>query len=227
MEIIVLGDIHMATDAIRTIAGIEEADLVILNGDLTNYGTTRDARKVLDGALQVNPNVLAQFGNLDRPEINDYLEDLGINIHGQAKLVQSKVCIVGVGGSNFTPFNTPSEFAENEIQTIATHALRQGIEYAHLAAPLHNKKIPVILISHAPPFKTKVDKIRSGKHVGSQAIRSAIERYQPDLCVCGHIHESKGKDMIVNTPVYNPGMSRLGGCVSISVNQSQLDACLQ
>ncbi|EKD35075.1 MAG: hypothetical protein ACD_75C02066G0001, partial [uncultured bacterium] len=35
MKIIVFGDIHMATGEARRIPGIAEADLVILNGDLT------------------------------------------------------------------------------------------------------------------------------------------------------------------------------------------------
>lgn len=227
MKIIAFGDIHMATEAVHSIPGIQEADLVLLNGDLTNYGTISDAKKVLDSVMQINPNVLAQYGNLDHPEINDYLQELDMNLHGQARLVQGQVCLIGVGGSNPTPFNTPSEFEEQELQEIVTNGFRQGIEFASLAEPLHNHKIPVILISHAPPFKTRVDKIRSGKHVGSTAIRKAIEHYRPNLCICGHIHEARGEDLIATTPVLNPGMLKQGGSVSIFVEQSQLKIALQ
>lgn len=125
MKIIAFGDIHMATAETGRIPGIKEADLVILNGDLTNYGGTSEVRNVLDDIMKINPNVLAQFGNLDDSDVNDYLEELGINLHGQARLVQGEVCLIGVGGSNFTPFHTPSEFPEKEILILAHRAFRQ------------------------------------------------------------------------------------------------------
>ncbi len=223
MKIIAFGDIHMATAEVERIPGIKEADLLILSGDLTNFGGARETKTVLDDILRSNPNVLAQFGNLDSPEVNEYLEQLDINLHGQARLVQGEVCIIGVGGSNFTPFGTPSEFPEKELAALADRAFRQGQEYIALAQPLHRRKIPLILISHVPPYNTAVDALYSGKHVGSKAIRAAIEYYQPDLCITGHIHEAKGRDTIYNTPIYNHGMLRHGGWLTITVNQSQLE----
>jgi hypothetical protein len=227
MKIIVFGDIHMATAEAGRIPGLKEADLVILNGDLTNYGGPKETKTVLDDIMKINPNVLAQFGNIDRRDVNDYLEKLGINLHGQARLVQREVCLIGVGGSNFTPFHTPSEFPEKELAQFADRAFRQGQEFISLAEPLLNRKIPRILISHVPPFNTEVDKLHNGKHVGSKAIRSVIELYQPELCVTGHIHEAKGTDTILKTPVYNHGMLRQGGWVTIDIRQSQLEITLQ
>lgn len=227
MKIIAFGDIHMATGEARRIPGIKDADLVILNGDLTNYGGTKEAKKVLDDILTLNPNVLAQFGNLDGREINDYLENLDLNLHGQARLVQGKVCLVGLGGSNPTPFNTPSEFSERELLAIADRAIRQGRDYTALAEPLHKRRIPLIFVSHAPPCNTSVDRLHSGKHVGSAAVRTIIEQYRPDLCISGHIHEARGRDTLLSTPILNPGMLRRGGWVTLHLNQSQLEIDLQ
>ncbi len=217
----------MATDNAGEIPDIKEADLIILSGDLTNYGGSTEAKSVLDSIMKFNPNVLAQFGNIDHQEVDQYLEKLGINIHGQARLVQGEVCLIGVGGSNFTPFHTPSEFTENELFHLADNAFRQGQEFISLAQPLRNKKILQIFVSHVPPFNTAVDKLRSGRHVGSKAIRTIIEQYQPDVCITGHIHEAKGHDMILNTPIYNHGMLRQGGWVTIDIRQSQLEITLQ
>lgn len=217
----------MAPQYLDHIPGISEADLVILNGDLTNYGGTQEVREVLNHCMTLNSNTLAHFGNLDKPEVNNYLEELGINLHGQARMIDNTVCIVGMGGSNVTPFLTPSEFSEENIQTTAESAYLQGMEYIKLAEPLHKKKIPLLFVSHTPPYNTKVDKIRSGKHVGSTAIRNIIEKYQPALTVVGHIHEAKGKDNIINSPIINPGMLRDGGWISIDVINSQLHTHLQ
>lgn len=227
MRIIATGDIHMAPKYLDKIPDIDKADLVLLNGDLTNYGGIKEVREVLNHALELNPNILAHFGNLDKPEVNTYLEDLGINLHGQARLIKNSLCIVGIGGSNWTPFLTPSEFSESELLMTAETAYLQGLEYVALAQPLHKKKIPILFVSHTPPANTKLDRIHSGKHVGSSAIRTIIEKYQPALSVVGHIHEAKGEDTIINSPVINPGMLRDGGWVSIEVKNSELHTHLQ
>jgi Icc-related predicted phosphoesterase len=44
-------------------------------------------------------------------------------------------------------------------------------------------------------------------------VRECIEKYQPELCLCGHIHESRAKDRIGRTPVINPGNLGSGGYV--------------
>jgi uncharacterized protein len=227
MRIIAFGDIHMAAANCRNIPRIGEADLIVITGDITNYGDKLDARDVLNQIMTYNPNVLAQFGNLDAPEVNDYLEDLGLNLHGQARLIQGRLCLIGVGGCNPTPFHTPSEFSENQIFDIVSQAHRQATEFISLAEPLNNCRIPVVLISHPPPAGTTVDRLRNGRHVGSTAIRRFIEKARPDICICGHIHEGKGEDRIGTTHILNPGMLKQGGWVEISFENSTLQAHLQ
>jgi Icc-related predicted phosphoesterase len=62
-----------------------------------------------------------------------------------------------------------------------------------------------IFCPHAPPEDTACDRLRSGEHVGSTVIRAFVEREQPDLVLCGHIHESRGVDEIGRTRIANPG----------------------
>lgn len=216
----------MATGTLNRIKEIAKADLLVLTGDLTNFGSRLEVRRVLDDCLRVNPRVLAQYGNLDLPEVNQYLEDLDINLHGQARLVNKELCLVGIGGSNITPFHTPSEFSEKELSRIGIGAFEQASEFISLSEPLHLKKIPLVLISHTPPYATKVDRLRSGRHVGSKAIRQLIEHYQPQLCICGHIHESRGEDVLGQTRIYNPGMLCQYGWVHLVLENSHISATL-
>ena len=51
--------------------------------------------------------------------------------------------------------------------------------------------------------------------MGSTAVREFIEEVQPDVCVCGHIHESRGVDRIGRTVVVNPGTLLSGGYVVV------------
>jgi Icc-related predicted phosphoesterase len=227
LRIIVFGDIHMSTEEIRNIPDAHTADLIILNGDLTNFGTRKDAQKVLDAIQAVNPNVLAQIGNLDRYEINGYLDELDINLHGRARFFKEVLCLIGIGGSNITPFGTPSEFPEEQLAVIGNQAFSQGLEYQAQAESLHGARIPMLLLSHTPPYGTRIDRLRNGRHVGSTAVRELIEQYQPDLCVSGHIHEGKGTDTIGRTTIINPGMFRQGGWVDIHIHTSQIKAELR
>ena len=227
MKIIAFGDIHMATSRVGTIPEIEQADLILLTGDLTNHGSESDVKKVLDEIITINPRILALFGNLDRKSVNTCLDQLDINLHGQARLIGSKLLILGVGGSNPTPFNTPSEFSEKELATLLQGAWEKGNNLLQQIENDTGNKIPTILVSHPPPYNTTTDRVRSGRHVGSKAVRTFIEQHQPDICITGHIHESKGTDRIGNTRIYNPGMLQHGGWVTLYLKHSQLHVTLQ
>ncbi|MEK6974409.1 MAG: hypothetical protein AABW41_04210, partial [Nanoarchaeota archaeon] len=70
---------------------------------------------------------------------------------------------------------------------------------------------PVIFLSHNVPFNTKIDKItnkespRYGYHYGSLLAREIIEKYQPLICIGGHMHEHFGKCRIGKTIAINTG----------------------
>lgn len=75
----------------------------------------------------------------------------------------------------------------------------------------------LILFTHEPPFNTKADELPSG-HVGSNALRHIIENHQPNLNVCGHVHEAKSKDHIKHTKIVNVGPSSNGHFLAITID---------
>jgi Icc-related predicted phosphoesterase len=204
----------METGNFKNIPDIESADHIIITGDITNYGNDLDAESVLNRMLPVNNNIMAVAGNLDQPEVARYLEDAGISLHARGVMVDG-LGIVGLGGSNFTPFNTPYEFSEEELGAF----LAAG--YEQLGEAEHH-----ILVSHTPPVQTRTDRLMNGSHVGSKAVRSYIEEHQPLLCLCGHIHESAGQDNIGRTQVLNPGMLKDGGYIEVLFEDSKITATL-
>lgn len=224
MRIIAFGDIHMSLGGFQDIPGIKNADYIVLTGDLTNFGTKKDAKEILDQVMSINPNVLAQFGNLDSHEINDYLQGLDLNLHAQAHLINERCCLIGVGGSNTTPFNTPVEFSEEEIAGFLKTAHSQAKEIIGLK---NNPRTPLIMVAHPPPLETELDKLPNGFHVGSSAVREFIEKVQPALCLTGHIHEAKGVDHIGKTTIVNPGMINDGGWIDVHIDGPAVKAMLQ
>ena len=216
MKIVAMGDIHERVKAFSILEKeVSSADLVILTGDLTQYGNEEKAGGVLKVVRGLNSNILAQVGNLDSLGIDSFLTREGINIHGKGKFVEG-VGIFGCGGSGATPFHTPVEFSEDELKGFLESGYRD-IKDAVLK----------VMICHTPPLNTEVDMIPSGAHVGSKAVREFIENHQPDLCITGHIHEAAGEDSIGKTKIINPGPFSEGGYVVINVEDGELEADLR
>jgi uncharacterized protein len=216
MKIVSFGDVHMATRNLGRMGEVlRDTDLIIISGDLTNFGGIADARKVLDDVRQACPRVLAVPGNLDRREITPFLEAEGISLHGRG-LVLDGIGIFGCGGSNITPFQTPTELTEDEIY----ETLERG--YASVQG-----RRPLLMVCHTPPYETKCDRIVGGKAVGSTAARRFIEEIKPDLCISGHIHESAATDMIGPTTIINAGPFKGGGYIVVHAGRSRLGAKLE
>lgn len=197
---------------------------IIITGDMTNCGGVATAKHMLnsiaarcflsenieeDGAAP--PQIFAQIGNMDLPEVDSWLSELGWNIHAKVVQVAHDAVMVGLGGSNKTPFTTPSEFTEAEYEAILNTA-------KHHIETLGAKH--VLLVSHTPPMNTACDCIGGGVHVGSTAVRDFIETVQPELCLCGHIHEATGTDSIGRTTIINAGAFAAGGYVRVCLDEA-------
>ena len=211
------GDIHDDLTRLRDIPDLAKAAGIILTGDLTLGGGVKQAERVLAGVIGKNPAYYAQIGNMDRPEITDFLEQRNCNLHGRAKELFPGVYAVGVGASPFTPFGTPAEFPESRL----AEWMEQGLlEARSLWSAARQSNVPettrLVLIAHAPPHATACDRLHNGTPVGSTAVREFIEEHQPDLCICGHIHEAKGTDRLGRTLIINTGTLGSGGYAVIT-----------
>ena len=105
----------------------------------------------------------------------------------------------------------PDELAEIEPKFL--QKIRREYEgTSRKVSPLFKKaKKPVIFLSHNVPFNTDLDKIRvrcsprRGRHYGSLIAREMIDKYQPLVCIGGHMHENFGKCKLGKTTCVNAG----------------------
>lgn len=216
MKIISFGDVHMATRNLERMSEVmRDTDLVIVSGDLTNFGGADAANQVIAAVRRACPRVLALSGNLDQREVIPYLDAEGISLHGKGVVVNG-VAIFGCGGSNITPFKTPTELTEDEIYA----TLMRG--YSEV-----NGRRPLLMVCHTPPFETKCDRIIGGRAVGSTAARRFIEEIKPDVCISGHIHESAAVDTIGPTTIVNAGPFKGGGYIVVRDRGIALEAQLE
>lgn len=207
-KIIAVSDIHGAYESVPQILSKEPLfDALILAGDLTTNGSPREAEEALKLFYQFGKPIISVAGNMDPVTLEPTFESMSSYVNGRGIIID-EAGFFGVSGSPFTPMNTPYELSEEAIIERA-EAGWKDVESARWK----------IFIPHAPPYKTAIDRLLSGNHVGSKAIRTFIEQHQPDVVVCGHIHEARGVDTIGNSQVVNCGPAGKGYYVMITIEE--------
>ncbi|TAL47867.1 hypothetical protein EPN87_01970 [archaeon] len=190
-------------------------DVIVCPGDFTDvppkgFSQTSIGKLVLEELKLFGKPIFAVPGSWDKDFLPE-LELAGVSIHGKGKIV-GDVGFFGYGGAK-TPFNLPLEPSEEE--------LRRGLETAY--KQVTNAKYKV-MVTHAPPARTSLDRISSGAHVGSETVRDFIETVKPDISISAHIHEAKGVDEVGKTKIINSGRFPEGYCGLLTIDDGKIDA---
>jgi Icc-related predicted phosphoesterase len=189
MKLLIFSDIHGDKAALEKLMATE-ADYYFADGDLANWGRGLDQLGPIMQKRAERMYVLP--GNHEsESDIASFCSAYGFqNFHGQTIDVAGYK-VAGLGYSNPTPFDTPGEYSEEELASRLE-------KFSGLS--------PLILICHAPPKNTKLDRADEGQHFGSQAVRDFIDRHHPRFFFCGHIHEAAGQqDILGPTRACNVG----------------------
>lgn len=211
MKLLVITDIHSNPNKIYSYLDENPVDEIIITGDVTEFGPEDLFINTLNKFSQY-ANVHALFGNCDPKNADKLLDESdATSIHDNVSSI-GNIKLVGFGGSNPTPFDTPNEYTDEELY-----------DNLNKYSDELNADEFSILVTHAPPLDTVADKIPSGEHVGSCAVRKIIEETQPTLNLCGHIHEAIGQDKIGDTTVINPGDANSGHLCIIELSQDDID----
>jgi Icc-related predicted phosphoesterase len=194
MRILAFSDLHrdLATGA-DLVARSREFDVVIGAGD---FGSVHEGVGETVAALATieTPTLLVPGNNETEDELREAVATAGWDaasvLHGEGTEVGG-VSFFGLGaGIPTTPWDWSFDLTEDE----AAQRLAGCPEGA-------------VLIVHSPP-QGHCDQSSSGDHLGSTAIRDAIEAKAPPLAVCGHIHEAWGRrSRIGATEIANLGPS--------------------
>lgn len=193
--------IACVADLHENLPEIDPCDILIVAGDIT-YGFKGDlasqqgflVNEFADWCRRVPAErIVVVAGNHDQcverwgwplePSVCEYLQDSGTRLHG-----------LNIWGTPWQPwfygwaFNAPQ---------------RQGEEFLRDMFD----RIPDdtdIVICHGPPYGA-CDQV-GGRRAGSVALHEAVERVQPSLLVCGHIHGGNGMSKVGHTEVINAAL---------------------
>lgn len=213
MEILQVSDVHGSLDAASKVAAkAVDFDVVLVVGDITHFGAVPQAKVLLETIASSGKPVMFVPGNCDHPSMLSWKPNNKniVNIHLEKTKLQDYE-FIGIGGGNLSPFNTLTEFSEHEFEKMLN--------------TLQPTSPKFILVSHTPPHGVDADYAR-GKHLGSTAIRTFVEKNKPLLVSCGHIHEARSVSKIGETTVVNAGPAKDGFCAAIEIKDGKVVASL-
>jgi uncharacterized protein len=175
LKLLIFSDIHNDWKALERLLATE-ADYYIAAGDQVTWA--RGLEKCGEILQKRAGRVYVLPGNHESTDdVTRLCARHGLHDFHERHISIGNWQVAGLGYSNPTPFNTPGEYSEREIE-------ERLARFAELA--------PLVLICHAPPQGTALDRIRPGLHAGSTAVREFVEKHQPAYLFCGHIHEAEG-----------------------------------
>jgi Icc-related predicted phosphoesterase len=190
MKLLLFSDVHCDHGAARSLVQrSSEADVLVCAGDLAVM--RNGLQEVVDILAEAACPAVLVAGN---GESDGELQQACRGWSGAHVLHGSGCKIDGVpfwglgGGVPVTPFGSWSfDLTEDEARGLLADAPKGGV-----------------LVTHSPPLG-HVDQA-GGQHLGSRAVLEAIERSEPALSVCGHIHACwRQESSVEKTRIVNAG----------------------
>jgi uncharacterized protein len=198
MRILAISDVHGSSAALNRIgAKAKKAELLLIAGDLTDFGGAREAKNLLSFLEAFKGKIILVPGNCDKRGAREFFSDEGICADGRF-VEAGGARVIGAGGCPLRTGLTPYERQDYELSDALELALEE------LSEAGSDPSQPLIVLTHAPPKASGADR-RKGADVGSPALKEALLRIAPPLWVCGHIHESPCAAYLGRTLMLNPG----------------------
>lgn len=197
-------------------AAEQSADILVVCGDLTDYGLPEEAKKLAAEIVHVKIPIVAVLGNHDyesgqQAEIVKILSDVGMRIlDGQACEIDG-IGFAGVKGfAGGFGVRTLEPWGEQIIKHFVQEALDESLKL-ELALSRLRTDCRIALLHYAPVAATvEGEPEQIYPFLGSSRLEEPINRYRVTAVFHGHAHhgapEGKTRDGI---PVYNVSLPLL------------------
>jgi Icc-related predicted phosphoesterase len=219
------GDIHAGSaerdrvrEAFRRVE--EQADLILLAGDLTQHGQVDEVCVVADACRDLQVPVVAVLGNhdwhSDRPgDLARALAEAGVvvlegthtilPINGVSVGIAGVKGFVGGFGQQWANFGEPL-FREAYAETTKdVEGLERGL------AAIEPCAVRIALLHYSPVEATLVgEPERLWLVLGADRLAGPIRQHRPQLVVHGHAHHGSFEGDIDGVPVYNVAVHVMG-----------------
>lgn len=224
IRIAAMGDVHcnkLSQGQLQPLfmQAASEADVLILCGDLTDYGTSEETHILVKELTGIRIPILAVLGNHDyesgTPEVvADMLQEAGVNVlDGEA----CEVCGIGFAGAKGFAGgfgrHTLGAWGEVPMKAFVQEALDEALKLESALARLRTPQRIAVL--HYSPIAGTVqgEPPEIFPFLGSSRLEEPLTRYPVAAVFHGHAHRGYPEGQLADgTPVYNvavPLMRRL------------------
>jgi Icc-related predicted phosphoesterase len=194
----------------------DEADVLVLAGDLTNYGKTEEMEPLLNVVLRSRIPTVSVLGNHDyesgkQAELMRMMENSGIKVLDGTAYERDGVGFAGtkgfVGGFGRGMLTA---FGETEIKQFVQSSIDEALKLERAMAQLRTPKRVVIV--HYSPIAATVqgEAPEIFPFLGTSRLAEVIDRHGADLVVHGHAHHGQLEGKTTGgSPVYNVAVTLL------------------
>jgi Icc-related predicted phosphoesterase len=218
LRLAAVGDVHVGADSVGHLrdgfASLgEEADVLLLAGDLTKRGELAEA-DVLAGELRDLPvPIIAVLGNHDYesakvPEVTRILCDAGIHVLDGTSFEVHGVGFAGVKGfAGGFGRRALGPWGEEVVKLFVQEALNEALKLETALARL--RTAPRIVLMHYSPIEATVEGEPKEiyPYLGSSRLEEPLTRYPVDAVFHGHAHHGAAEGRTrTGVPVYNVSM---------------------
>jgi Icc-related predicted phosphoesterase len=216
VKIAAIGDLHVTEDSVAPYRQLflemsDAADVILLCGDLTNFGRTSEAEILAEDIGECSVPVLGVLGNHDyeagQPEVVErILHEAGMTFLGEQAVEIDGVGFAGVKGfiggfgrGELAPFGEP------EIKAFVDIANDEARKLENALRSLRTEKA-VAVLHYSPTVETlEGEPIEIYQYLGSQRLADALDRFDNiAFAVHGHAHHGSYEGRTMHgTPVYN------------------------
>ncbi|MFL5910345.1 MAG: metallophosphoesterase [Gaiellaceae bacterium] len=219
IRIAAAGDVH-ASEAIRERVETaferveDEADVILLAGDLTTTGEPEQAQVLADACRAVSIPIFAVLGNHDyhagcAAEIAALLSDAGVRVLDRSwetcEIAGMQIGVVGTKGfvGGFPGCVLP-DFGEPLLREVYVETSREAEAISQGLREIVHSDLRIVLLHYAPVEATVMGE-PAGIHVllGSDRLATPIAECGADLVLHGHAHAGSFEGRIGQIPVYN------------------------
>jgi len=202
MRIAATADLHFAPQSATVLRDQldkvrDEADLLIVAGDLTNYGRPTEMEPLLNTFVRLRIPIVAVLGNHDyeseqTPELLRMMTAAGIKVLDGSAYERDGVGFAGtkgfVGGFGR---GILTAFGEPEIKAFVRASIDEALKLERAMSQLRTSKRIVVL--HYAPIAATIEgeAPEISPFLGTSRLAEVIDRHGADLVVHGHAHNGK------------------------------------
>jgi Icc-related predicted phosphoesterase len=194
----------------------ESADVLLIAGDLTDYGLPDEAQVLVRELSALRIPVVAVLGNHDvesgkETEVSQILRDAGVVV------LDGGACeVLGVGFAGVKGFGggfgkrALAPWGEPAVKQYAREAVEEALKLEAALARLRTDRIIAVL--HYSPVQQTVEgePLEIYPFLGSSRLEEPINRYPVSLVFHGHAHRGQTEGVTTSgVPVYNVSMPLL------------------